>query len=319
MRAISRLHAIETRDPDEIAAGVQRATVSYLPLRAARDSWQLSRVALATGTIYTGRMGSPTAGFGALEPGIVCLAFRRGGTGRWAMNGHEVSPGSIGVRCHTPEVSVRLDDTVDWAVLHLSEERFVDRFRKVTGREPDLSGGVRVHRGADHVESLRHMVESAFALARTCAADEGIWETIEDMITEEVVTLFDHPARCERPDYGRLIARCNEFLDEHPEAPLRSADLCGALNVGERTLRRFFQATYGQSPARFLRLRRLSAARRALARCPRSPGAITRVATSLGFFELGRFAVDYRAATGERPSETLSAALPGAPVVSGNA
>jgi len=59
------------------------------------------------------------------------------------------------------------------------------------------------------------------------------------------------------------------------------------------------------SPHRFLVLRRLQLARRALTRNGRGTTSVTAVATEFGFWELGRFAVMYRRAFGESPSVTL--------------
>jgi AraC family transcriptional regulator, ethanolamine operon transcriptional activator len=73
--------------------------------------------------------------------------------------------------------------------------------------------------------------------------------------------------------------------------------------VSERELRRAFAAAYGVSPARFLRLRRLHLARSRLRDGP--AGTVTDVAVDLGFFDLGRFAGDYRLLFGEFPSATL--------------
>ena len=59
-------------------------------------------------------------------------------------------------------------------------------------------------------------------------------------------------------------------------------------------------------PIRYLWLRRMQLAHRALVRADRSTATVTDVATAHGFWELGRFAVAYRSLYGESPSVTLS-------------
>ena len=55
----------------------------------------------------------------------------------------------------------------------------------------------------------------------------------------------------------------------------------------------------GMSPGRYLRLRRMSLASRALARAVPGARTITQIATDFAFWELGRFAVEYRNLFGE--------------------
>ncbi len=58
-------------------------------------------------------------------------------------------------------------------------------------------------------------------------------------------------------------------------------------------------------PIRFLSLRRMHLVHRALQQADPSTTTVTRLATDHGFWELGRFAVVYRALFGESPSESL--------------
>jgi transcriptional regulator GlxA family with amidase domain len=59
------------------------------------------------------------------------------------------------------------------------------------------------------------------------------------------------------------------------------------------------------SPTQYMRSVRLRDVRRALRASEGRGATVTNVATSYGFYELGRFAAAYREAFGEVPSETL--------------
>ena len=82
-------------------------------------------------------------------------------------------------------------------------------------------------------------------------------------------------------------------------------DFGRVLGVSERTLRTLCQEHFGIPPQRFLTLRRLHLARQMLIPSNQDPGSVTKVATSLGFWELGRFATTYKSLFGELPSTTL--------------
>ena len=59
------------------------------------------------------------------------------------------------------------------------------------------------------------------------------------------------------------------------------------------------------SPTRYLWLRRMHLARRALRRADPVVATVTNIATNYGFWELGRFSVAYRSLFGESPSAAL--------------
>jgi AraC-like DNA-binding protein len=121
------------------------------------------------------------------------------------------------------------------------------------------------------------------------------------------VLLDDRTAAESHHMHGAAIVRKVEnWVDDQSLATIQIADLCRALHLSRRTLQRAFTETLGIGPARYLTLRRLAAVRSELRSS--DPAAVTVTATALkhGFWELGRFARDYRHTFGERPSETLS-------------
>ena len=63
--------------------------------------------------------------------------------------------------------------------------------------------------------------------------------------------------------------------------------------------------SFGMGPMHYLWLRRMHLARRALLGADPQATTVTKVATDYGFWELGRFSVDYRMLFGELPSASL--------------
>ena len=103
-----------------------------------------------------------------------------------------------------------------------------------------------------------------------------------------------------------VIARFEELLAVNYDQPLHLAEICAAIGASERTLRTICIENLGMGPIRYLWLRRMHLARRALIRATPHTTTVTEVATASGFWELGRFAVEYRALFGEAPSASLS-------------
>jgi AraC-like DNA-binding protein len=105
--------------------------------------------------------------------------------------------------------------------------------------------------------------------------------------------------------HDAIVAKFEEFLEANPNTPLYLPEICAAVGAAERTLRIACEEHLGMGPIRYLALRRMHLVRRALLRSVSSTTTVTRIATDHGFWELGRFAVSYRALFGETPSVTL--------------
>ena len=90
-----------------------------------------------------------------------------------------------------------------------------------------------------------------------------------------------------------------------PEEPLYMAELSAQVGASYWTLRECCLEYLGMSPKRYLWLRRMHLARRALRRANAEKTTVTEIASDYGFWELGRFSVAYRSLFGESPSAAL--------------
>jgi transcriptional regulator GlxA family with amidase domain len=102
-----------------------------------------------------------------------------------------------------------------------------------------------------------------------------------------------------------IIGKIKELSAVNCHRPMCLAEICAAIGVSERTLRTCCEKHLGMGPIRFLWLRRMHLARRALILADPTEATVTRIATDHGFWELGRFAVSYRTLFGEPPSASL--------------
>jgi transcriptional regulator GlxA family with amidase domain len=104
------------------------------------------------------------------------------------------------------------------------------------------------------------------------------------------------------------IHRVLDYIDQHANEPLTTADLTQVAGVSARGLQDGFQKQVGMSPMAYVRNARLERAHADLLANPTSM-SVTDVAMRWGFFHLSRFAGQYRRRFGVLPSTTVKRAI----------
>ena len=113
------------------------------------------------------------------------------------------------------------------------------------------------------------------------------------------------PSTAPKRRRAHIMMRFEGALSALGGRQLRTAELCAAIGVKERTLRVCCSEFLGMSPGRYIRLRRLNMVRAELHRADPMTASVAAIARRHQFSELGRFAATYRAVFGEMPSDTL--------------
>jgi AraC-like DNA-binding protein len=103
-----------------------------------------------------------------------------------------------------------------------------------------------------------------------------------------------------------IMRRFRRAVEKNPDQALYISELCSSIGVASRTLRTCCQEQLGMGPKRYLLLRRMHLARRALRESDPAATTVTEIATRYGFWQLGRFSGEYRSVFGELPSTTLA-------------
>lgn len=105
---------------------------------------------------------------------------------------------------------------------------------------------------------------------------------------------------------AELIKQAQLYMETHLDQPLTLTSLCQALHTSQRPLHYGFQELLGVSPMAYLKVLRLTAARRQLHQADPGQTTVAEVASNLGFWSSGHFSRDYKNLFGELPSATLS-------------
>jgi AraC-like DNA-binding protein len=130
---------------------------------------------------------------------------------------------------------------------------------------------------------------------------------IEQELLRALIACLAEPEKIKTPNPNRqrIMRRFHEVIEENQYEAIYLPEICDTIGVPERTLHTVCVEYLGQSPYRYLWLRRMNLVRRALSLADPETNTVTTIANDYGFGELGRFAVEYRAMYGESPSATL--------------
>jgi len=108
-----------------------------------------------------------------------------------------------------------------------------------------------------------------------------------------------------QPAAPKQVRRAEEYIHAHAGEVVKLSQIAEAAGCSVRALQLAFRTFRDTTPMALLRQARLERAHAELLQS--NPGAttVTEIAVKYGFFNIGRFARDYRIAFGQSPSETL--------------
>jgi AraC-like DNA-binding protein len=225
-----------------------------------------------------------------------------------ALSRGEILVWDSGLACHHRSAA-----DCQWGTMSLPQEDLAAAGEAITGREvapPPFPR--RITPPAQVFSRLLNLHEAVWHLANTAPdvlAKLEVGRAMEQGLMEAMVLCFasGDPVH-ERSAYRhhtRVMRRFEQVLQANLEGPFYMTELCAAVGVSHSTLRACCQEHLGMGPKRYLLLRRMHLARRALLRGGPESTTVTEIATNYGFWELGRFAVAYRSLFGELPSAAL--------------
>jgi len=200
-----------------------------------------------------------------------------------------------------------------FAMMSLAPADLAAASHALAGRERAPPPETRPIRISNHLMvRLRRLHETACHLAAhtpDVLTHAEVARAMEEELVHAMVRCLAEAATSEAKTGPHLrmpvMQRFERAVGEAEGQPLYLTEVCAKIGVQERTLRNHCLEYLGMSPHRYLWLRRMDQARRALSLADPAGKTVTTVANDYGFWELGRFSVAYRKLFGESPSTTL--------------
>jgi transcriptional regulator GlxA family with amidase domain len=195
--------------------------------------------------------------------------------------------------------------------MSLAPEDLAAYGRALVGRELNAPPATRVVRPSPAAMARLVKLHTAAAGLATDAPDilahpEVARATEQELVRALVTCLTEgEPVAAVRAGQRPVMQLFQQALEAHAGETLYLSELCAEIGVSDRNLRLLCRDHLGMSPHRYLWLRRMNMARRALARADAAQSTVTAIAMDHGFDEMGRFSVQYRRLFGESPSATL--------------
>ena len=300
-------------EPDRYAAAIRAADVTVVPTVRGDFHAEVTRVDFSRLWMQRFAESAPVVKFTAMHRQRSIIVFlTQSNQPEIHHGGVDVSPDDIAVYRLGASVHHRTTAPCRFGSMSLTADDLAQASDALLGRE--LAAPLDTYRMRPTPILLARLRRLHLAAGRLAASSPDVLthpeasRSLEEALTQAMILCLAGGERLETDRRFRhhkaIMTRLEDFLGMHPCRPLYLSEICAAAQASERTMRACCQEHLGMGPARYLWLRRMHLARRALLLA--SEGAtVTSVAMAHGFWELGRFSVGYRELFGETPLVTL--------------
>jgi len=304
MPAASQTGHLVATDADEFAE-MHRPTWRLGYEQMSRGSFLAKKQFRRTGSaiVYQESYSRTVRGVGEPAPGAFVLAVinSAGKQGRWW--GRSFPESALPIVNDERGVDLVLPAGCEDIVIALPEEELRGKLGILTGTTPRwMTGGKSfLELPQPHCDRLWRCWSNALR-----SPDSIRGESLTDALVAGLASVLPQNAEASKHPAARsaLVRRAIELSDAEC-GRISIANLCLNLRVSQRALNYAFVSQIGEPPNRYLKLRRLNQVRRRLREACQAETTVTAITNELGFFEAGRFAVEYKQVFGECPSTTL--------------
>jgi AraC-like DNA-binding protein len=309
-----RLRVAAFDDPQAYQAAIRPTQVAILVTAKGDFRAELSQLELGRLCLQRGRENLPRVANAAVRadrpPLFFLTAADQASThhcGRHFTFGEIAFAGSIATNHH------RTEGPCQWGSLSMTKEDLATASRALVNRDLTDPSAVEYFRPSYPVMSrLLKLHQAAGQLAENAThalTQRESMRALEQALVHAMVMCLAEATPVQMSGgtlrHTTIIARFEELLAANYDQPLYLAEICAATGASERTLRLSCMEHLGMGPVRYLWLRRMHLARHMLLSADPGTKTVTEIATGSGFWELGRFAVEYHALFGETPSASL--------------
>jgi AraC-like DNA-binding protein len=310
---VARSKVLCLSDPFSFQAAISTADLELLPTARGQFRAGLTKVCFDQLWLQRFYQNLPLINTGVMKPGRRVFTFLTSAKPQAMRHrGMDVLSGDIIVN-NFDEIHQRTKAEFCLGSISLTTRALDAACKAITGRE--FSGSPLKHlvrpkaAPMSRLLKLHEMVEQIATTMPEVLEVPEVARSLERQLIHILVRCLTEGVSAKMTSSGRrhdtIVAKFEEYLEANPNMPLYLPEICAAIGAAERTLRIACEEHLGMGPIRYLALRRMNLVRRALSRAIYSTTTVTRIATDHGFWELGRFSVNYRAMFGETPSVTL--------------
>lgn len=311
-------------DPYPYQTAVRGAQLEFLPTEKGDFRAELTKINLRKLWMQRGDESLPRIFHGTVSANRAAIGFLTDSDQPEIRHcGTSVSPSEIIVDDGN-EMHRQSTAACRWGSMSLTHEALAAAGKALAGRPVMRPSFTKVVRPApERMSRLLALHETAGRLAKIAPdilSNPQVGRALENALVHAMIMCLTENTCVERSSatqrHSFVMARLDEFLSAHETVVLYVAEICAAINVSERTLRACCQEHLGMGPMRYLWLRRMHMARHALLLAAPGTSTVTRIAADHGFWEFGRFSVEYHALFGETPLAALRRPLMGDKITS---